>query len=354
MNIGINDYLKAALDWVIDICAENGLKYRYGDFRVTYRADGITFLANNTKAKNAMYFRGTVNEPKGIGVTLTYECERMGKRVKAQKNSFYNYSFCRVEPDGQKCIEFFFTSAELDVRILGTTDSDDAKIASVIEKVKKLLAKADLEKNPSEAEALAASMMAQKLLAKYNLEIEDVTGKPKEEEISQIITDVGTGNKWKYDLAEVVARSYCCKCYYVGHDKIVFYGYKSDALIARRVYMYLFSVGNKLARGYVKDYRANHGYCPDGLYNDYVTGFKDGIDKELSRQCKALVLVVPTKVTEAYNDFTKDFGSMNTSVSGGGNRDAYLRGEADGRSALNAQYIEKGGKMELSAHGAQG
>lgn len=355
MEININDYMRAAVDWTIDICAENGLKYRYGDFRLVGvgHEKEITFLAKNKGVENRVGYRGSdVNAPTGIIVELSFGCERMGKRIKAVKNNFYSYSFCRVEPDRRKCIEFYFTVKELDIRILGTSESDEGKIASVIEKVRKLLAKADLEKNPSEAEAMAASMMAQRLLAKYNLEIEDVTGKPKEEEISQIVADVGTGNKWKYELAEVIARSYCCKVFYVGHDRVIFYGFKSDALIARRVYMYLFNVGNKLARKYVKDYKENWGYnAPDGTFNDYVMGFTDGIDKELSRQCKALALVVPSKVQSEYKDFSKDFGTMNTAVSGGGNFDAYQQGQTDGRNALNAQYIEKTGNKELPANG---
>lgn len=350
MKIDINDYMKAALDWVFDICAENGLKYRYSDCRQKFHTKEVAFLAKNKGVENTIWFRrNNVNAPTAIVIELSYKCERMGKRIKAAKNNFYSYSSCRVEPDGRKCIEFYFTIKELDIRILGTSESDEGKIASVIEKVRKLLAKADLEKNPSEAEAMAASMMAQRLLAKYNLEIEDVTGKPKEEEISQIIADVGTGNKWKYELAEVIARSYCCKVYYVGHDRVIFYGFKSDALIARRVYMYLFNVGNKLARKYIKDYKASRGYnAPDGTYNDYTMGFTEGINNELSKQCKALALVIPTKVQTEYKDFSKNFGTMNTAVSGGGNFDAYQQGKTDGKNALNAQYIEKTGNKELA------
>ena len=127
-----------------------------------------------------------------------------------------------------------------------------SKIEEVIRKVQKLLALADQSRNPSEAEAIAASMQAQKLLAKYNLEIADITGEEKKEEIEQVIADVGTGNKWKYTLANAIADSYCCKCYYHGAEMIVFYGYQSDVLIARRVFMYLFKVGNSLATKYVK------------------------------------------------------------------------------------------------------
>lgn len=350
MKIAINDYMKAAVDWVIDICAENGLKYRYNDFRANQIHPDITVFTKNKGAGNIVAIRGIPPKVQGVRVVLSFDCEHMGKRIKAAKNNFYSYSACRIEPDARKCVEFFFTVKELDIHILGSSDSEESKIASVIDKVKKLLAKADLEQNPSEHEAMAASMMAQRLLAKYNLEIEDVTGKPKEEEISQIVADVGTGNKWKFELAEVIARSYCCRVFYLGHDRVVFYGFKSDALIARRVYMYLFNVGNKLARKYIRNYKEEYGFNPpDGTYNDYTIGFTDGINKELSRQCKALALVIPSKVQEEYKDFSKDFGSMDTSVSGGGNYKAYEQGKTDGRNALNAQYIEKTGNKGIGA-----
>lgn len=349
MDITIDMYMQTALDWVIDICADNGLKYRYSDFRQRWREKGISFLAKNEGVENTIFSRGEIAKPKAVLVSLSYDCQRMGKKLKAKKTDFYNYSFCRIEPDGRKEIEFFFTVKELDIRLLGTTETDEGKIESVIKRVQKLLALADTSRNPSEGEALAASMQAQRLLAKYNLDIATVTGKPKEEEISQIIADVGTGNKWKYNLADVIARSYCCKTFFLGHDRIVFYGFQSDALIARRVYMYLFNVGNKLGKKYVKDYRESRRYAPDGLFNDYVQGFTDGIDAELGRQCVALALIVPSKVEDSYKVLSKNFGEMNTDIKGGSlrNENAYQQGKTDGRLALNAQYIEKGEQKKL-------
>ena len=51
----------------------------------------------------------------------------------------------------------------------------DEKIERVLEKVKKLLALAG--NNPSEAEAQAAALRAQELIARYNLSITDDDGK---------------------------------------------------------------------------------------------------------------------------------------------------------------------------------
>ena len=71
-----------------------------------------------------------------------------------------------------------------------TGEESNEKIEKIISRVNRLLALADLEKNPSEQEAIAASMKVQELLAKYNLDIADVTGEEKEEEIEHVCADI--------------------------------------------------------------------------------------------------------------------------------------------------------------------
>lgn len=216
--------------------------------------------------------------------------------------------------------------------------ADQSKIEEVIRKVQKLLALGDKSRNPSEAEAIAASMQAQKLLAKYNIEIADVTGEEKKEEIEQVIADVGTGNKWKYSLAEAIADGYCCKCYYHGSESVVFYGYQSDVLIARRVFMYLFKVGNSLATKYVKTSREN-GESTQGLYNSFCSGFCKGVRSELQKHCTALMLITPQPVIESFDKFSADFKTVNHQINVA-DYDAYCTGEVEGKRALNGQYIE--------------
>lgn len=182
-------------------------------------------------------------------------------------------------------------------------------------------------------------MQAQKLLAKYNLEIADITGEEKKEKIEQVIADVGTGNKWKYTLANAVADSYCCKCYYHGAEMIVFYGYQSDVLIARRVFMYLFKVGNSLATKYVKARRDSGEWQTQGLYNSFCSGFCAGVRSELQKNCTALMLVTPQAVIESFDKYSENFKAVDHSISMN-DYDAYTTGEVEGKRALNAQYIE--------------
>lgn len=237
------------------------------------------------------------------------------------------------------CVSFNFSLNEIEIQSVKETTADQSKIEEVIRKVQKLLALADQSRNPSEAEAIAASMQAQKLLAKYNLEIADITGEEKKEKIEQVIADVGTGNKWKYTLANAVADSYCCKCYYHGAEMIVFYGYQSDVLIARRVFMYLFKVGNSLATKYVKARRDSGEWQTQGLYNSFCSGFCAGVRSELQKNCTALMLVTPQAVIESFDKYSENFKAVDHSISMN-DYDAYTTGEVEGKRALNAQYIE--------------
>ena len=267
---------------------------------------------------------------------LWYDFARTGKKLKAVKDGFYSYKYCRVQELG---VSFNFSLNEIEIRSAKETTADQSKIEEVIRKVQKLLALADQSRNPSEAEAIAASMQAQKLLAKYNLEIAVITGEEKKEEIEQVIADVGTGNKWKYTLANAIADSYCCKCYYHGAEMIVFYGYQSDVLIARRVFMYLFKVGNSLATKYVKARRDSGEYRTQGLYNSFCSGFCAGVRSELQKNCTALMLVTPQAVIESFDKYSESFKKVDHRIDMN-DWDAYSTGEVEGKRALNAQYIE--------------
>lgn len=318
------EYVDFAIDMVIDFAAEQGLKYRRGDF-----ADPEVLTGN----KNRIGFISDGMEITGLYIVLLYNFERCGAKLKNIKNRFLNYINARVRDFG---IVFTFSFKELDFEFI--KGNKDEKIEKIIAKVSKLLELSDLSKNPSEAEAIAASMKAQELLAKYNLDISVVTGEEKREDIEQVVSDTGKGKKWRYGLAETIARSYCCRIFYIGTEQIVFYGYKSDVLIARRIFAYLYEVGNRLANAYVKERREHEG-STKGIYNSFCSGFVNGVDRELSRNCTALVLVVPQIINESFAEFSKGFGEADYRVRTNDLK-AYKQGEIEGKRALNAQYIE--------------
>ncbi len=318
------EYKKFAVDTVIKYAKEQGVKLRYSDFPV--------YSTNRTENLVIFY---DCNNP-FVEVFISIEGRWTAQLRKAQ-DGFLNYVNARVMKTG---VKFTFTVDELD--LLKTKDTQaDEDMEKVIRKITKLLALSDLDRNPSENEAIAASLAAQKLLAKYNLSIADVTGEHDPTEgIEQVIADVGTGQKWKYILSDVVAQNYACRTFSHGAERIIFYGYKADVLIARRVFVYLFKVGNRLATQYVKQYREDVYRNASGIYNSFVRGFTDGVRKELEKQCTTLALVIQPEVQESWEKFSANFKTVNRNVTAV-NAYAYEEGRIEGKRALNAQYLEE-------------
>lgn len=152
----------------------------------------------------------------------------------------------------------------------------------IINKIKKVL---ELSKNnPSEKEAQAAALKAQKLMAEYHISMEEVSGIEDSENISEECTNVGTGNKWKYRLSTIIARNFRCQHFYYGKSTVVFYGYKTDAEIATETFKYLFNMGNKLA---TKFYNKKKKECKEigisfygkGIKNCFLIGFQMVLQK---------------------------------------------------------------------------
>lgn len=200
---------------------------------------------------------------------------RWEKQLKIAKERFLNYFNARLE---ENCLSFSFTAKELEIIAVGRVEgSNDEKIETIIKKINKLLALSDT--------------------------------------------------------------NFACKHFFVGREQIVFYGYKADIVSARRVFVYLFRVGDRLANQYAKEYRNKHGVA-DGIYNSFCRGFVAGVKKELDKQCTALAIVVQPKVQESWEAFSKDFGTLNAKLNGN-NYEAYAEGEIEGKRALNAQYIEE-------------
>lgn len=323
-----NELRQLAIETVIKYAEEQGVKIRRLDFGESATHTRVFVLPDVTTGM-----------PATVVVRISYN-GRWSRQMKDAKENFLNYINARLETDW---LSFSFSVNEL--KIIAdkkrTSEAPDEKMERVIERINKLLALADQSRNNSEQEAIAASLQVQKLLAKYNLSLTDVTGERPEEDVEQSIADVGKGKLWKCSLADTVALNFACKCYFVGNSKeqVVFFGYKADVIAARRTFIYLFKVGNKLANQTAKNYREKYGYA-DGIYNSFCSGFVSGIKKELDKQCKALAIVVQPKVQESWDAFSEGFGRFNSNISVN-NIEAYKKGQIEGKRALNAQYIEE-------------
>lgn len=203
---------------------------------------------------------------------------------------------------------------------------------NMIERVKKLLALAG--NNPSEEEAKSALMMANRLIAKYNLDLSEETG--EKVEYSVLPATHANNNGYRIPLATTIAPSFRCKVIMVGNT-VHFFGRKQDAEACVEVYNYVYrvsrSLAQKLERKAKKEGRSIHG-----LANSYWNGFVRGIKQELDAQCKALMVVVPDDVkTEFASRYEGCKGYTGGMRNTGHNHSAYQQGIQDGQHSMRTK-----------------
>lgn len=211
----------------------------------------------------------------------------------------------------------------------------------ILNKIKNLL---DLANNNSnENEALAAALKAQELMAKYNVELDQLDEKKETREIvTEIYRQSGKHEmrKWKIGLASIIANNFRCKTFFIGRrNDVAFYGFKEDAKIALQVFTFLYETGNKLAVRYYNKCK-KEGSSTQGVMNTYLVGFRDGVAEVLGKQCTALMIVTPKEVVESYEEMSKSFSSMTTHMTMSGDQNAYSDGKTDGRDMASARSIE--------------
>ena len=211
----------------------------------------------------------------------------------------------------------------------------------IIERIKKLLALAE-DDGATEAEATAAALMAQRLIAQNDVEQWELHSSAEEPIESHF--SASARSRWRWRLADVVAPAFRCR--YCGStertgwqrdniQRIEFYGYRTDAKAATITFDFLYKVGCRLAR------RASRGKA-HGTYNAYVLGYVEGIRGELEKQTQALMIVVPPKVNEAYEAYSAGFRNISTEMTYGRSHDAkeaYDRGLEEGRDAVRARRM---------------
>lgn len=210
----------------------------------------------------------------------------------------------------------------------------------ILNKIKNLLDLAN--NNPNENEAIAAALKAQELMAKYNIELDQLDDKKETREIIKEVyyqSDKHEMRKWKIGLADIIAQNFRCKVYFMNKKDVVFYGYKEDAKIALNVFTYLYEIGNKFAVRYYNKCK-KEGKETRGVMNTYLAGFRDGVAEVLEKQCTALMIVTPKEVTESFEEMTKDWKTTKSTLRLSGDTSAYSNGKSDGRDMATARNIE--------------
>lgn len=212
----------------------------------------------------------------------------------------------------------------------------------IVSRIKKLLELAE-NTGATEAEATAAALAAQRLIAQNDVEqweIHSIDAEP----IGEARTNQAP-RRWRCHLASIVAPAFRCECYQNTEwnfeadrreTTVVFYGYKSDATAAAITFNTLYKIGNRLASRFSRN-------AERGSYNAYVLGFVNGVRLELEKQTEALMIVVPPKVKEAFDSEYGDMERASGALSVAHGEDAYTayqNGIEEGRNAVQSHRFD--------------
>lgn len=214
----------------------------------------------------------------------------------------------------------------------------------IIAKIKKVL---ELSRNnPSEEEAKSAALKAQKLMAEYHISMSEVDEVEDIDSIVEKSVSIGTGSKWKYTLAGIIAKNFRCRHFFYGKSTVVFYGYEVDAEIAAETFKFLFKTGNKAATNFYNKMRNEAVRCGrffdgTGIKNCFLVGFLEGISEVLDKQCTALMIVVPQEVNEGYVERTKDAKKINNRIKARSYyaEESRAKGNRIGRNAISSRQL---------------
>ena len=184
----------------------------------------------------------------------------------------------------------------------------------IIEKIQNLLELA--YDAPNDEEGQTALLMAQRLMVKHNLSMNDLTNSKIQKDIGETI---GTWEYrlpwWQEKLAGILGENFRCKTIRRrlpedGITQIIFFGYQSDAEFCSKVYegalLYLKYRLKRLfptaSRARWKDYKKS-----------YLLGFLNGVDQRFQDQAQSseefgLMVKIPAEVLEEQH---RRMGSLN-------------------------------------------
>lgn len=207
---------------------------------------------------------------------------------------------------------------------------------NIIEKIQSLFNITEANGN-TKAEAVAAALLAQKFIAKYDIQ-ESELFTVEDYEIAEVASDP-VFRKFKYTLASVIADNYRCRYYIssVGRKhKMIFVGRTVDATAASLIFNKLYEAVNDYANSESRKYRGQGRGLYGNYYNSACLAFIDGIKSELEKQSKELMLVRPKEVDDSFEEITAGFKRQrNTSMTSFGHVN-YEAGVQAGRDAIRA------------------
>ena len=211
---------------------------------------------------------------------------------------------------------------------------------NIISKIEKLLALAG--NNPSEAEAQAAMLKAQKLMAENNLTMETLNSnkEPQKKGVVQEWFKGGQSCQWMRILGKVIANNFRCDMMVGPGYGLVFIGLKEDARICIQVFNFAAHTLEKNMRKLRRQYR-KQGLSTGGISGDYSMGFIKGLSDKFKEQVDqnnwGLILVKDNMVTEYCESVKTGKAKSGKALNSSGDMGLYLKGYTDGKSLVTDQ-----------------
>lgn len=215
---------------------------------------------------------------------------------------------------------------------------DNVNTKKIVQKIQQLLNLSDKSRNNSDAEAAAALLKAQELMAKYDISVEQLDS-VDEEEMDQVQCTHADNLGYRAELAHLISKNFKVKHFY-RDGSVVFFGYKHDVAIAKEAfefaYKYIYRTGNRICDGIRKQ-----GYSAKGVFNSYALGFIAGMKEAFDIQCKALMIVTPKEVEDQFKDFTKNIGTakFGACIGDGIYKSYYNQGIKDGKDQFGQKLV---------------
>lgn len=164
---------------------------------------------------------------------------------------------------------------------------------AIVEKIVNLMKRA---KGHDDAESQSSIALAQRLMLKHNISIEEVKQQSEKSEIKQSHLLMKRVLWWQKMLAANVADHFRCKVM-LGHDGLYFVGMNDDADICRAIY--------DGAVAHIKYRRSQMKDATKEEKRSFILGFMAGLDEKLEEQKNyqtaeetSLMLLVPKEVTD--------------------------------------------------------
>ena len=210
----------------------------------------------------------------------------------------------------------------------------------IADKIQHLLDKT-VANGATEGEAQTALLLAQKLMAKYNIEANALNqGEKIEYSLEPCKVKVNPRSKW---MCMIIAQSFAVRAIISG-NRICFFGHKVNATAAKSALEFAHRV---MERGMTQACRKQglSGTNESGaslIYNAYASGFINGLKEALDAQTVALAVVVPEDVNRAFGErFANAKAGRKTRMAiGYGQREAYENGHRDGSEVMNKRSLE--------------